>query len=181
MIVCVSGGAGHIAYQLVVHLAEEEWAWPLDLRLLDVPASMETLRGHVMELEDCHLRGIRSIVATDIPCLAFEGADLVILLGSNPRKPGQRIPDLLENNVGLFQEHGQMIAQWASSRVRVLVVGNPCNTNAWVCKELAPSVPPSSFTALSRLDLNRSVFFVNLFPSFSFPPPWREPPARNPT
>jgi len=158
--VCVTGAAGNISYLLLNRLPRQQWARTLELFLLDIPPAMEALRGVVMELEDCGLPQLRGIVATDIPKVAFQDADLVILLGSSPRKPGLESPDILENNIALYREQGKLIDQVASRNVKVLVVSNPCNTNAWVCREHAPSIPAKNFTALSRLDFNRAIAFV---------------------
>jgi len=160
--ICVTGAAGSIGYLLLSELPVLQLSRTVELYLLDVPPAMETLRGVVMELEDSAQPQLRAIVATDIPRLAFQQADLVILLGSSPWRPGQEIPDLLENNISLFKDQAKLINEVASKEVKVLVVGNPCNTNAWVCKQHAPAVPSTAFTAVSRLDHNRACSFVRI-------------------
>lgn len=129
---------------------------PLILHLLDIPPMMGVLEGVVMELSDCALPLLRSVVPTTDPAVAFKGVVAAFLVGAMPRKQGMERKDLLSANVKIFKVQGEAIDQYADKNVKVLVVGNPANTNALICSQFAPSIPKENFTAMTRLDQNRA-------------------------
>merc|ERR1712088_923713 len=129
---------------------------PLILHLLDIPVAMGALGGVVMELQDCALPLIRDVVATDDPNVAFKDVDAAFMVGAMPRKEGMERKDLLALNVKIFKVQGQALDQFAKKSVKVLVVGNPANTNALICSHYAPSIPKENFSAMTRLDANRA-------------------------
>merc|ERR1712062_834626 len=129
---------------------------PLILHLLDIPVAMGALGGVVMELQDCALPLIRDVVATDDPNVAFKDVDAAFLVGAMPRKEGMERKDLLALNVKIFKVQGQALDQFAKKTCKILVVGNPANTNALICSHYAPSIPKENFSAMSRLDQNRA-------------------------
>lgn len=156
--VAITGAAGNIAYQLAFMLFEK--AFPglnIELRLLDLPEQMAKLQGVAMELEDCALPGLSGICITDKSEVAFEQANWIIMLGAFPRLQGMERSDLLVRNAGIFNTLGRSIGQHASEKVQVIVVGNPCNTNAMIAANAAKNIAPSAFTSLSFLDQNRAV------------------------
>eukprot|EP01129_Flabellula_baltica_P009179 TRINITY_DN3708_c0_g1_i1.p1 TRINITY_DN3708_c0_g1~~TRINITY_DN3708_c0_g1_i1.p1 ORF type:complete len:360 (+),score=53.03 TRINITY_DN3708_c0_g1_i1:136-1215(+) len=157
--VCVTGAAGQIAYALLPLIAQGDVFGdrPLVLHLLDIPDAMTTLEGVLMELYDCAYPLLVDVIITDDPVVAFTGADFCVMLGAFPRKEGMERKDLLDRNVHIFQEQGEIINQFASRNVKVVVVGNPANTNCWVLRQHAPDIPSENFTALTRLDHNRTI------------------------
>ncbi|XP_011495377.1 PREDICTED: malate dehydrogenase, cytoplasmic [Ceratosolen solmsi marchali] len=157
--VVVSGAAGQIAYSLLYQLAagtvfgQEQ---PINLRLLDIPPMMGILKGVVMELEDLALPLLNDILPTADPEAAFKDAAAVFLLGAMPRKEGMERKDLLAANVKIFKVQGEALDKFAKKDVKIVVVGNPANTNALICSHYAPSIPKENFTAMTRLDQNRA-------------------------
>ncbi|XP_043269551.1 malate dehydrogenase, cytoplasmic [Venturia canescens] len=157
--VVVTGAAGQIAYSLLYQLAAGSVFGPdqpINLRLLDIPPMMGVLKGVLMELEDLALPLLREILPTADPAIAFEDAASVFLVGAMPRKQGMERKDLLAANVKIFKVQGEAIDKYARKDVKVLVVGNPANTNALICSHYAPSIPKENFTAMTRLDQNRA-------------------------
>jgi len=157
--VCVTGAGGQIAYSLLFALAKGDVFGPnqgVILTLLDVEPVMEVLKGVVMELDDCAFTTLKGVIPTSNPEVAFKDVDVAILVGAMPRKDGMERKDLLEANVKIFKAQGTAIDTVAKKSVKVLVVGNPANTNALVCAEFAPSISRSQFTCLTMLDLNRA-------------------------
>lgn len=157
--VLVTGAAGQIAYSLVATIARGEVFGsdqPIILHLLDIPMMLGVLNGVVMELVDCAFPLLHNIVATDKEAEAFAAIDVAFLVGSMPRKEGMERKDLLAANVKIFKSQGRALDQHAKKSVKVLVVGNPANTNALVCSKFAPSIPKENFSAMTRLDHNRA-------------------------
>lgn len=157
--VVVTGAAGQIAYSLLYQLAAGSVfgpEQPINLRLLDIPPMMKVLDGVVMELEDLALPLFREILPTTDPAKAFNNVAAAFLLGSMPRKEGMERKDLLAANVEIFKVQGEALDKFARKDVKVLVVGNPANTNALICAHYAPSIPKENFTAMTRLDQNRA-------------------------
>ncbi|RZC37720.1 Ldh 1 N domain containing protein [Asbolus verrucosus] len=157
--VVVTGAAGQIAYSLLYMIAKGDVfgsEQPLILHLLDIPPMMGVLEGVVMELSDCALPLLRSVVPTDDPVVAFKDVAAAFLVGAMPRKQGMERKDLLSANVKIFKVQGEALDKHAKKDVKVLVVGNPANTNALICSRYAPSIPKENFTAMTRLDQNRA-------------------------
>ncbi|KAK9309489.1 hypothetical protein QLX08_000757 [Tetragonisca angustula] len=157
--VVVTGAAGQIAYSLLYQLAAGSVFGPnqpINLRLLDIPVMMTVLDGVIMELEDLALPLLREITPTADPNVAFKDVAAAFLVGSMPRKEGMERKDLLAANAEIFKVQGKALDQHARKDVKVLVVGNPANTNAWICSHHAPSIPKENFTAMTRLDQNRA-------------------------
>ena len=158
--VAVTGGAGQIAYSLIFRIAAGDMLGkdqPVILQLLEIPPAMGALEGVVMELKDCAFPLLHDIVATDDPEVAFDGTDYALLVGARPRGPGMERKDLLEANAAIFSVQGKALNAKASRGVKVLVVGNPANTNALIARENAPDLDPRQFTAMTRLDHNRAL------------------------
>ena len=158
--IAVTGAAGHIGYALLFRIASGAILGqdqPVILQLLEIPPAMNALAGVSMELEDCAFPLLRGIVQADDPELAFKDADFALLVGSRPRGPGMERKDLLEANAAIFSVQGKALNDHASRSVRVLVVGNPANTNALIAQRNAPDLHPSQFTAMTRLDHNRAL------------------------
>lgn len=161
--VVVTGAAGNISYNLLALLAagkvfgDEQM---INLNLLEIPPAMAALQGVVMELEDLACPLINNITATTDRKVAFQDADVIILVGAFPRRAGMERRDLMAKNVPIFSSMGQVIADIASPNAFVVVVGNPANTNAMVLSRAAPSFPPRNITALTRLDHNRTMGLV---------------------
>ena len=158
--VAVTGAAGQISYSLLFRIASGQMLGadqPVILQLLEIPPAMEALSGVVMEIDDCAFELVQSIVATDNPDEAFKDADYALLVGSRPRGPGMERKDLLEANAQIFSVQGKSLNDHASKEVKVLVVGNPANTNCLIAQRNAPDIDPSQFTAMTRLDHNRAV------------------------
>jgi malate dehydrogenase len=157
--VTITGGAGQIGYSLLFRLGNGEVFGPdqpVILQILEVEAAMTALHGVVMELEDSAQPLLHGIVATSEAKVAFRDANWVLLVGSKPRGPGMERADLLADNGKIFVEQGRALNENAASDVRILVVGNPCNTNALVAKANAPAIPAERFFAMTRLDENRA-------------------------
>jgi len=157
--VVITGAAGQIAYSLLYQLGKGDvfgQDQPLYLHLLDIPVMMGVLDGVVMEILDCALPLVRGIVPTADPAVAFKDIDAAFLVGAMPRKEGMERKDLLAANVKIFKVQGEALDKYAKKTVKVLVVGNPANTNALICSKYAPSIPKENFTAMTRLDQNRA-------------------------
>lgn len=157
--VAVTGAAGQIGYAILFRIASGGLFGPnqkVRLQLLEVPAAEAALGGVVMEVRDAANPLLEDIVATSDPRKAFEGADWVFCIGSIPRKQGMERSELLGLNGKIFVEQGKVISEAASSRVRVLVVGNPCNTNAWIAKQAGAKLAADRWFAMTRLDENRA-------------------------
>ncbi|HLN18185.1 MAG TPA: malate dehydrogenase [Acidimicrobiales bacterium] len=157
--VTVTGAAGQIGYSLLFRLASGEAFGedqPVVLRLLEIEPAMGALEGVVMELDDCAYPQLRDVVATADLKTAFDGTSLALLVGSVPRKAGMERGDLLSVNGGIFKPQGEAIAAHAAADVRVLVVGNPCNTNCLIARSHAKDVPADRWFAMTRLDENRA-------------------------
>lgn len=156
--VVVSGGAGNIAYAIVFMIGFGEMAGSrkINLRLLDIPQMADALKGVEMELLDCAFPYLSSITCTTDYAVAFKNVDVALLIGARPRGPGMQRADLLKANGVIFEGQGKALDKYASRNVKVLVVGNPANTNALIAMTNAPSIPRKNFTAMTRLDQNRS-------------------------
>ncbi|MFI2471998.1 malate dehydrogenase [Nocardia xishanensis] len=158
--VAVTGGAGQIAYGLLFRIASGAMLGPetpVRLRLLEIPAAVASLEGVAMELEDGAFPLLESIDISDDPWVGFDGANVALLVGARPRTAGMERSDLLAANGPIFTEQGQAINASAADDVKVLVVGNPANTNAYIAMSNAPDVPAERFTAMTRLDHNRAI------------------------
>jgi malate dehydrogenase len=158
----VTGAAGQIGYALLFRIAGGEMLGndqPVILQLLEIPdeKAQKAMHGVIMELDDCAFPLLHGIVATADPRVAFKDADVALLVGARPRGPGMERKDLLEANGKIFAPQGQALSELASRDVRVLVVGNPANTNCLICMKNAPELKPSNFTAMMRLDHNRAL------------------------
>jgi len=158
--VTVTGAAGQIGYALLFRIASGQLLGkdtPVRLRLLEIPAAIKAAEGTAMELQDCAFPLLDGIDITDDAKTAFDGVNVALLVGARPRTKGMERGDLLEANGGIFKPQGEAINAGAADDVRVLVVGNPANTNALIAKAHAPDVPAERFTAMTRLDHNRAV------------------------
>jgi len=158
--VAVTGAAGNISYSLIFRIAAGDMLGPdqpVVLQLLEIPPAMGALEGVIMELNDCAFPLVHGIVGSDKPEEAFKDADICLLVGSRPRGKGMERSDLLKANAEIFSVQGQAINDQASRDVRVLVVGNPANTNALIASSNAPDLDKRQFTAMMRLDHNRSL------------------------
>jgi malate dehydrogenase len=158
--VTITGAAGQIGYALIFRVASGEMLGrdhPIVLRLLDIAAAQKALTGVVMEVLDCAFPLVQDIVITDDPSTAFRDADYALLVGARPRGPGMERSDLLAANGGIFKVQGQALNEHASRQVKVVVVGNPANTNALTALRSAPDLSPRCFSALTRLDHNRAL------------------------
>jgi len=158
--VAVTGAAGQIGYGILFRIASGQMLGadtPVILQLLEVTPALAALNGVKMELEDCAYPTLVDVVTTDDADLAFGDADIALLIGAMPRKDGMERADLLSANGGIFKPQGRAIAKNAKKNVKVLVVGNPANTNALIAMSNAPEIDPKQFTAMTRLDHNRAV------------------------
>ena len=158
--VAVTGAAGQISYSLLFRIASGQMLGddqPVILQLLEIPPAMEAVRGVVMELDDCAFPLIADIIATDDPDVAFKDVSYALLVGSRPRGPGMERKDLLEANGAIFSVQGKSLNDHAAKDVKVLVVGNPANTNCLIAQRNAPDLDASQFTAMTRLDHNRAL------------------------
>ena len=156
--VTVTGAAGQIGYALIFRIVQGAMLGsnvPIHLRLLEVPQAMGALEGVVMELQDCAFPLLRSVQYTDQPAQAFADCHYALLVGASPRGPNMERKDLLSKNANIFATQGAAINNHADPNVRVVVVGNPANTNALIVTKHAPNIPPKQITAMTRLDLNR--------------------------
>jgi malate dehydrogenase len=157
--VVITGAAGQIGYVLAFRVAAGDLlkCKKVILHLLEIPPAMGALQGVVMELTDCAFPNLAGVVATDDPNVAFKDADVAFLVGSFPRKDGMDRSELLGKNGGIFKVQGEALAKHAKKTVKVLVVGNPANTNCLICQHYATGLGPENFAAMTRLDHNRSV------------------------
>jgi malate dehydrogenase len=160
--VAVTGAAGQIGYALVFRIASGQMLGPdqpVILQLLDLPIEklQQALKGVMMELEDCAFPLLAGMVGTGDPKVAFQDADVALLVGAKPRGPGMERKDLLMENAKIFIEQGKALNATASRQVKILVVGNPANTNASIAMQSAPDLPKGNFTAMLRLDHNRAL------------------------
>ncbi|MBV9025307.1 MAG: malate dehydrogenase [Streptomycetaceae bacterium] len=158
--VTVTGAAGQIGYALLFRIASGQLLGadiPVKLRLLEIPQAVKAAEGTAMELDDCAFPLLRGIDITDDPNIAFSGANVALLVGARPRTKGMERGDLLQANGGIFKPQGKAINDNAADDIKVLVVGNPANTNALIARAAAPDVPADRFTAMTRLDHNRAV------------------------
>jgi malate dehydrogenase len=158
--VAITGAAGQIAYSLLFRIASGEMLGrdqPVSLQLLEITPALKALEGVVMEINDCAYPLVREIVVTDDAAKAFDGAAYALLVGSKPRGKGMERGDLLTENGKIFKPQGQALNESAQRDVKVLVIGNPANTNALIAMGNAPDLDPSQFTAMTRLDHNRAM------------------------
>ncbi len=157
--VTITGAAGQIGYQLAFRIASGQMLGseqPVILQLLEIPPALAALQGVVMELDDCAFATLAGVVATVDPDVAFRDAEYALLVGARPRGPGMERNDLLEANAQIFSVQGKSINAHANPDIRVLVVGNPANTNALITSSNAPDIDPANITAMTRLDHNRA-------------------------
>ena len=158
--VTVTGAAGQISYSLLFRIAAGEMLGsdqPVILQMLEITPALEALKGVAMELEDCAFPTLAGMVCTDDPAVAFKDSDYALLVGARPRGPGMERKDLLEANAAIFSVQGKAINDHAAKHIKVLVVGNPANTNSLIAQRNAPNIDPRQFTAMTRLDHNRAL------------------------
>jgi malate dehydrogenase len=158
--VTITGAAGQIGYQLAFRIASGQLLGanqPVILQLLEIPPALDALKGVAMELEDCAFPTLDGVIATDQVDEAFKDADYALLVGAKPRGPGMERSDLLKGNAAIFSVQGKSLNDNANPDVKVLVVGNPANTNALIAQSNAPDLNPANFTAMTRLDHNRAL------------------------
>lgn len=158
--VAVTGAAGQIGYALLFRIASGAMLGPdtpVRLRLLEITPALKAAEGTAMELDDCAFKLLDGIDITDDPRVAFDGVNVALLVGARPRGPGMERRDLLEANGGIFKPQGEALNAGAADDVRILVVGNPANTNALIAQSHAPDIPRERFTAMMRLDHNRAI------------------------
>lgn len=158
--VAVTGAAGQISYGLLFRIASGDMLGkdqPVILQLIEITPALDALKGVAMELEDCAFPLLHGIVQTDDANVGFKDADYALLVGARPRGPGMERKDLLEANAAIFSAQGKAINDHASRDIKVLVVGNPANTNALIAQRNAPDINPKQFTAMTRLDHNRAI------------------------
>ena len=158
--VAITGAAGQIGYSLLFRIASGEMLGPdqpVILQLLDITPALPAVGGVVMELEDCAFPLLAGVVVTDDPKVAFRDISVALLVGARPRSKGMERKDLLEANGAIFTTQGKALNEVAARDVRILVVGNPANTNAYIAMRNAPDLPAANFTAMMRLDHNRAL------------------------
>jgi malate dehydrogenase len=158
--VTITGAAGNIGYALAFRVASGQMLGldqPINLNLLEIPAAAAAVQGVVMELNDCAFPNLNKVTATSDATVAFKDCEFAMLVGARPRGPGMERKDLLLENAKIFSAQGKALDAVASRDVRVLVVGNPANTNSLIAQRNAPSLPPKHFTAMTRLDHNRGL------------------------
>jgi len=158
--VTITGAAGQIGYQLAFRIASGQLLGanqPIILQLLEIPPALDALKGVAMELEDCAFPMLQGVVSTDQPDVAFKDTNYALLVGAKPRGPGMERADLLKGNAAIFSVQGKSLNDHADRDVKVLVVGNPANTNALIAQQNAPDLNPANFTAMTRLDHNRAL------------------------
>lgn len=163
--VAITGAAGQIGYNMLFRIASGEMLGreqPIILQLLDIPPAQQVLRGVAMELEDCVFPMLQQVITTDDPRVAFRDAEVAMLVGARPRGKGMERKDLLQANGAIFSEQGRILNEVAARNVKVLVVGNPANTNALICMRNAPDLDPRNFSAMMRLDHNRAIAQIAL-------------------
>ncbi|MBT4836242.1 MAG: malate dehydrogenase [Methylococcales bacterium] len=162
--ITITGAAGQIAYTLVFKIAAGGmlgYDQPIILQLLDLPVMKNVLEGIRMELDDCAYPLLHDIIITGDPDVAFKDTDIALLVGAKPRSPGMERKDLLTENAAIFQTQGKALNEYASRDVKILVVGNPANTNALIAMKNAPDLNPKQFTAMTRLDHNRGLSMLS--------------------
>lgn len=158
--VAVTGAAGQIGYAILFRIASGQMLGPdvpIRLSLLEIPDAVRAAEGTAMELDDCAFPLLTGVDIFDDPVKAFDGVNVALLVGARPRTKGMERGDLLEANGGIFKPQGQALNDQASDDVRILVVGNPANTNCLIARSNAPDIPPERFSAMMRLDHNRAV------------------------
>jgi malate dehydrogenase len=158
--VAVTGAAGQIGYAILFRIASGQLLGPdteVELRLLEIPQAVKAAEGTAMELDDCAFPLLAGVEITDDPNVAFDGVNIALLVGARPRTKGMERGDLLEANGGIFKPQGAALNAHAASDVKILVVGNPANTNALIARSHAPDIPAERFTAMMRLDHNRAI------------------------
>ena len=158
--VTVTGAAGQIGYAAIFRIANGDMLGadqPIILQLLDLPQAQQVLRGVMMELEDCAFPLLQQIIISDDPKVAFKDTEIAMLIGARPRNKGMERKDLIEANGAIFSAQGKLLNEYAARHVKVLVVGNPANTNALIAMKNAPDLDPRNFTAMMRLDHNRAI------------------------
>jgi malate dehydrogenase len=158
--VAVTGAAGQIGYAILFRIASGQLLGsetPVHLALLEIPAAVKAAEGTAMELDDCAFPLLAGVDIYDDPNAAFDGVNIALLIGARPRSKGMERSDLLEANGGIFKPQGQALNKHAASDIKVLVVGNPANTNCLIAKSHAPDIPAERFTAMTRLDHNRAI------------------------
>ncbi len=158
--IAITGAAGQISYSLLFRIANGDMLGhdqPIILQLLDITQAQQTLRGVAMELEDCVFPTLHQVIITDDPRIAFRDAEIVMLVGARPRSKGMERKDLIESNGAIFSAQGKILNEVAARHVKVLVVGNPANTNALITMSNAPDLDPKNFSAMMRLDHNRAI------------------------
>jgi malate dehydrogenase len=158
--VTVTGAAGQISYSLLFRIAAGEMLGPKQpviLQMLEITPALEALKGVAMELDDCAFPLLAGMVCTDDAAVAFKDSDYALLVGARPRGPGMERKDLLEANAAIFSAQGKALNDNASKDIKVLVVGNPANTNSLIAQRNAPDINPRQFTAMTRLDHNRAL------------------------
>jgi malate dehydrogenase len=158
--VAVTGAAGQIGYAILFRIASGQLLGPdtpVHLALLEIPAAVKAAEGTAMELDDCAFPLLAGVDIYDDPAAAFDGVNVALLIGARPRSKGMERSDLLEANGGIFKPQGEALGAHAASDVKVLVVGNPANTNCLIAKSHAPDIPAERFTAMTRLDHNRAI------------------------
>ena len=158
--VTVTGAAGQIGYAILFRIAAGQMLGPdteVKLRLLEIPDAVQAAEGTAMELDDCAFPLLRGIDISDDPKEAFDGTNIALLVGARPRSKGMERADLLEANGGIFKPQGEALNEKAADDVKILVVGNPANTNCLIAKSHAPDIPAERFTAMMRLDHNRAI------------------------
>jgi malate dehydrogenase len=163
--VTITGAAGQIGYATLFRVANGDMLGhdqPIILQLLDLTQAQPMLRGVMMELEDCAFPLLQQVIITDDPKVAFKDTEFALLIGARPRGKGMERKDLIEANGAIFSVQGKMLNEYASREVKVLVVGNPANTNALIAMKNAPDLDPRNFTAMMRLDHNRAIAQVAL-------------------
>jgi malate dehydrogenase len=158
--ITVTGAAGQIGYATLFRIANGDMLGreqPIILQLLDLPQAQQMLRGVMMELEDCAFPLLQQVIITDDPKVAFRDTEIALLIGARPRSKGMERKDLIEANGAIFSEQGKLLNDYAARHVKVLVVGNPANTNALIAMKNAPDIDPRNFSAMMRLDHNRAI------------------------
>jgi len=158
--VAVTGAAGQIGYAILFRIASGQLLGPdtpVHLSLLEIPAALKAVEGTAMEIDDCAFPLVAGVDITDDPNKAFDGANVALLIGARPRTKGMERSDLLEANGGIFKPQGKALNDHAASDIKVLVVGNPANTNCLIAKSHAPDIPAERFTSMMRLDHNRAI------------------------
>ncbi|HUW00348.1 MAG TPA: malate dehydrogenase [Gallionella sp.] len=163
--ITITGAAGQIGYATLFRIANGDMLGleqPIILQLLDLTQAQQILRGVMMELEDCAFPLLQQIIITDDPKVAFRDTEIALLIGARPRSKGMERKDLIEANGAIFSTQGKLLNEFAARHVKVLVVGNPANTNALIAMKNAPDLDPRNFTAMMRLDHNRAIAQIAL-------------------